>query len=98
MYTIEFSEMAVGHLEEVKPFIRNRILDEIEEQLTTEPVRITRRKKTLKGVKPPWLRVPPVWQLRIEDYRVFYDVDEQLKTVTVHAVLFKGKKTTGEIL
>ncbi|MBN2497906.1 MAG: type II toxin-antitoxin system RelE/ParE family toxin [Deltaproteobacteria bacterium] len=98
MYSIELSELAVEQLEKTKVFDQNRILDEIEKQLTREPTRKTKRKKILKGLKPPWLQAEPVWQLRIGDYRVFYDVDPKLETVTVHAVLYKGSKTTGEIL
>ena len=40
----------------------------------------------------------PVWRLRVGDHRVFYDVDEELKTVMVQRVPLKGRKTTREIL
>jgi len=98
MYSIDFSPTAAEHLEGVKPFDRKRILDEIEEQLAHEPTRKTRRKKILEGLDPQWQQVLPVWQLRIGDYRVFYDVEEESRTVIVHAILYKDRKTTGEIL
>ena len=51
----------------------------------------------LKG-KMRWEHVPPVWQLRVEDWRVFYDVDERARQVIVRAVRRKGKILTEEIL
>ena len=41
----------------------------------------------------------PVWELRIGEYRVFYDVDEQASLVMVRAIRHKPPhKTTEEIL
>jgi mRNA-degrading endonuclease RelE of RelBE toxin-antitoxin system len=43
--------------------------------------------------------VPPVWELRLDEDRVFYDVDETEKTVKVRAVRHKPPhKTTEEIV
>jgi len=39
-----------------------------------------------------------VWQLRIGDLRVFYDVEEKRQEVVVRAVRRKGTKTTKEVL
>ena len=76
---------------------RSQILDEIDIQLTHEPVRETRNRKVLVGLVPPWEHVPPVWELRIGDYRVFYDVHEKEKMVMVRAIRHKPPhKTTGE--
>ncbi|MBN1612341.1 MAG: hypothetical protein JW940_37265 [Polyangiaceae bacterium] len=61
-------------------------------------MRSGRRRKLLKGIEPPWNACRPVWQLRVADFRVFYDVDEQQRTVTVRAVRRKGIKATKEIL
>jgi mRNA-degrading endonuclease RelE of RelBE toxin-antitoxin system len=38
------------------------------------------------------------WQLRVGDFRVFYDVDVEQKAVIVRAVRRKGTRTTEEIL
>ena len=75
-----------------------RILKEVEAQLTKEPTRPTRRKKLLEGLVRPWVSVRPVWQLRVGDFRVFYDVDEEGQEVIVRAIRRKGTKTTKEIL
>ena len=75
------------------------ILDEIDIQLSHEPVRETRNRKILVGLVPPWEHVPPVWELRIGEYRAFYDVDENEKAVMVRAIRHKPPhKTTEEIL
>ena len=48
---------------------------------------------------PPWTAEPPIWELRVGDYRVFYDVSEADITVYVRAIRVKPPgKTTEEIL
>jgi mRNA-degrading endonuclease RelE of RelBE toxin-antitoxin system len=37
-------------------------------------------------------------QLRVGDYRVFYDVDEAENQVVIRHIRRKGQRTTGEIL
>ena len=54
--------------------------------LAYEPARATRRRKCLAALSPSFEHVPPVWQLRVGDFRVFYDVDEAGSTVHVRAV------------
>ena len=42
---------------------------------------------------------PPIWELRVGAYRVFYDVDEDLNVVYVRAVREKPPdKRTEDIL
>ncbi len=75
------------------------VLDTIDKQLLHEPTRQTRNRKILVSLIPPWEHVPPVWELRIGEYRVFYDVDEETSTVTIRAVRYKPPHmTTEEIL
>jgi len=53
----------------------------------------------LVGLVPPWEHVPPVWELRIGEYRVFYDIDEKAKLVMVRAIRHKPPhKTTEETI
>jgi mRNA-degrading endonuclease RelE of RelBE toxin-antitoxin system len=98
MFTIRFGELARQHLVDLRPFERNRILDEIESQLRSTPTVVTARRKVLVGATPSFEHVQPVWQLRVDDFRVIYDVDKRDHVVIVRAVLRKGNKTTGEIL
>ena len=67
--------------------------------LTREPGVETRNRKQLVSLVPPFEAVPPVWELRIREYRVFYDVSEEERTVYVRAVRRKpSHRSTGEIL
>jgi len=99
MYEIEYAEGVTDDLRRLRAHERKRILDTIEEQLNHQPMQGTRNKKPLMGLKPPWDRDEPVWELRIGIYRVFYEVDEAGQRVVVHAVRRKPPhQTTEEIL
>lgn len=78
---------------------RGQILDTMEELLRHEPNVETRNRKVLVNLVPPFESVPPVWELRVGEYRVFYDIDEEKEIVYVRAVRHKPpRKTTKEIL
>jgi mRNA-degrading endonuclease RelE of RelBE toxin-antitoxin system len=98
MFAIRFGEDAVAEIAGLRSAERSRLLDAIERQLTDEPAGTSRRKKMLSGLVPPWEQVRPVWQLRVGDVRVFYDVDEPNGFVIVRAVRRKKRKRTEEIL
>ena len=99
MYTILFSEGTGDDLGRVTASERTRILDRIEVQLRYEPTRRTRDRKILSGLVPPWEHIEPVWELRIGEYRVFYDVDPAESTVFIRAIRHKPPhKTTEDIL
>ena len=73
-------------------------MDEVDAQLVHEPATPSRRRRQLEGLVPPWDGIRPVWQLRVGDLRVFYDVDEARREVIVRAIRRKGSKTTKEVL
>lgn len=98
MFEIRFAEGAVADLDAVPVFRRAAILNAIERQLATTPLAKSRSRKELVGLVPPWDQVRPVWELRVGEYRVFYDVDEGGFLVVVQAVRRKGRKKTEEIL
>jgi mRNA-degrading endonuclease RelE of RelBE toxin-antitoxin system len=85
-YDIEVHQLAVDELDELRAYDQRIILDEIEQQLSHEPTVPTRRRKRLISLVPAFEYVPPIWQLRVGDFRVFYDVDEESKIVHVRAV------------
>lgn len=95
MYDIRFAEDVDEDLRRIPAFYRNRILDAIEDRLTHTPDSPTKNRKLLANLIPPWEAVPPVWELRVGEYRVFYDVSEEQSTVYVRAIRRKprGKKT-----
>jgi mRNA-degrading endonuclease RelE of RelBE toxin-antitoxin system len=98
-YEIEYAEGVVEDLAAVRAFRRKSILDAIEEQLAHQPTEQTRNRKILVGLVPPWEHVPPVWELRVGQYRVFYDVGEERRVVIVRAIRRKPPhQTTEEVL
>ncbi|MGH2725676.1 MAG: type II toxin-antitoxin system RelE family toxin [Actinomycetota bacterium] len=99
MFEIRFAVDVERDLRGIKAPDRRRILDTLEEQLSHEPNLETKNRKILVNLTPPFETVPPVWELRIGDYRAFYDVDEEQEVVYVRAVRRKSPhKTTEEIL
>lgn len=99
MFTIDYAHGVVADLKRVRAHERARILDAIEQQLQHQPTVETRNRKLLEGLVPPWEEVLPVWELRIGEFRVFYDVEDESETVTVRAIRHKPPdKTTEDIL
>lgn len=99
MFEITLTKGALSDLARVSAFHQVRILDAIEVQLSQQPLTRTRKRKPLvPGDIPPWEHEPPVWELRVGHFRVFYDVDTDLQHVVVRAVRLKGRKGTKEIL
>jgi mRNA-degrading endonuclease RelE of RelBE toxin-antitoxin system len=99
MFAIEYAEGVIEDISELRAFERSQLLDQVEEQLKHQPTQETRNKKLLMGLKPPWGEERPVWELRVGEYRIFYDVQEAQFMVTVRAIRRKPPhKTTEEIL
>jgi len=95
MFNVRFAEGVAQDLKRVPVFYRNQILDAIKRQLVNTPDSETRNRKILVKLVTPWEGIEPVWELRVGDYRVFYDVSRDNEVVYVRAVRRKpsGKKT-----
>jgi mRNA-degrading endonuclease RelE of RelBE toxin-antitoxin system len=63
-----------------------RILDAIDRHLADNPAQQTRNKKIIVGIRPPWYYEEPMRELRVGDFRVFYDVNEAESRVTVRGI------------
>jgi mRNA-degrading endonuclease RelE of RelBE toxin-antitoxin system len=101
MFAIRFSVGVERELRALRAYDQTLVLDGIEAHLSHRPDVGTRRRKMLEDFTAPeeWAAAPPIWQLRIEEFRVFYDVDREKQVVWVRAVRRKpAHKTTGEIL
>ena len=83
MYKIELTPEAIDDLHALKKRERQIIFQGIEDQLQHQPAQETRNRKRLR---PTQLAE---WELRVERYRVFYDVNEATGIVKVVAVGFK---------
>jgi mRNA-degrading endonuclease RelE of RelBE toxin-antitoxin system len=95
-YTIDVRDVAYDELKAIKPFHRRRIIDAIDRQLADQPNVETKDRKMLTGLQPDFEHDPPVWELRVGQYRVYYDVSEELKAVVVRAVREKPPHTITE--
>jgi len=95
-FKIEVARSAAAELKGLRPFDRKRLLDEMEKHLTHEPTVITRNRKCLGPLPAGFEHIPPIWELRAGEYRVFYDVDAQAEKVFVRAVRRKEPHQTTE--
>jgi mRNA-degrading endonuclease RelE of RelBE toxin-antitoxin system len=98
-FLIEVTGSAGKELQGIRPFDRKRIVSEIDTQLRHEPTTATKNRKCLEALSPTFEHVPPVWELRVGEYRVFYDVDSDGEKVFIRAVRRKlPEQTTGEVV
>ena len=88
MYRIELIPEAIEDLAPFRKFDQVRIVAGIEAQLTHDPATETRNRKRLR---PNQLAE---WALRIDNFRVFYDV---LPADTLVKVLAVGEKRENEL-
>jgi len=99
MFEIEVAAEVRADLKKIRPYDRNLVLDAIAEQLRHEPDRETKNRKQVPCLIPTFEAIPPIWELRVGSYRVFYDVDREEKKVYVRAVRKKPPhRRTEEIL
>jgi mRNA-degrading endonuclease RelE of RelBE toxin-antitoxin system len=96
VFEIRFAEGVEKDLRNIRIYYRNQILDAIEEQLAHEPDTRTRNRKLLENLIPRWQTVAPIWELRVGEYRVFYDVSPTESVVDVRAVRRKPRGTKTE--
>ena len=96
MFEIRFAEGVEDDLRKIRIYYRNQILDAIEEQLAHEPETRTENRKLLENLIPPWQTVASIWELRVGEYRVFYDVSPTESVVYVRAVRRKRRGTKTE--
>jgi mRNA-degrading endonuclease RelE of RelBE toxin-antitoxin system len=85
-YEIVVHELAVQELEAIRAFDQRRILADIRAQLSDQPGVPTRRRKCLIDLTPSFEHEPPVWELRVGEFRVFYDVSVDELLVNIRAV------------
>ena len=82
-YEIEYSNDAIDHLRHLTARQRSILFDAVDEQLANQPNVETRNRKLMR---PNPLAV---WELRIEDLRAYYDIDESKQLVIINAIGIK---------
>jgi mRNA-degrading endonuclease RelE of RelBE toxin-antitoxin system len=95
-FEIIVHEAAVEELEALRMFDQRIIVDAIGEQLKHQPTVPTRRRKSLGALALAFENVPPLWELRVGHFRVFYDVDKASNCVHVRAVRRKEPRQRTE--
>ena len=93
-FTVKIDPTALAELESIRAFDRKRIVQAMKEQLTHEPIVVTRNRKLLIEVQASFSHDLPLWELRVGDFRVFYNVEEDV--VVVRAIRAKPPHQTME--
>ena len=85
-YRIEFVDGAKADLGALRKTDRVTVLDRIERHLTHQPTLQgkSRIKRLRAGTFPPY-------RLRVEEFRVYYDVDEQRQVVVILGIVPKAE-------
>jgi mRNA-degrading endonuclease RelE of RelBE toxin-antitoxin system len=90
-HEIRYAEEAVADIRALRKFDQQKILEGIELHLTHQP-----RKESKSRIKA---MLQPFWsqyRLRLDDFRVYYDVDDEGQLVHVLRVLLKTTQPTPE--
>ena len=82
-YRIAFSRNSLSHLRVFTAREQRIIASAVTELLSNEPTVPTRNRKEMRP------NLIAVWELRIGDFRVYYDVDEEESIVDIRAVGIK---------
>lgn len=86
LYRIEFVRSAKDDLRLLPKTDQVKALDRIERHLTHEPKRQSKsRIKRLRG------KTFPPYRLRVDEFRIYYDVDDQNRIVIVYGVVPKDQ-------
>lgn len=89
-YTLSFAPEVIRHLDVIESKYHGLLQRTIQEQLTHAPTEETRHRKPLEQPAP----FAASWELRCgpdNRFRVFYDVDSELREVQVLAVGVKDR-------
>ena len=80
LFDIGFTPEALEDLRLFRKGDRRRIVEAVEAQLSHEPGRETRNRKRLRPNRMA------EWELRIDRFRVFYDIEDSARLVKIEAV------------
>jgi mRNA-degrading endonuclease RelE of RelBE toxin-antitoxin system len=98
-FTIDIDEDALHELADLKAFHRKKIANEIDKQLVHQADTPSKNRKLLQPEKPETEFDVPLWELRVGEYRVIYEVDRDQSMVHVRAVRHKPpEKRTKDIV
>ena len=90
-YEIRYAEAAVEDIRGLRAFDQSKVMNGIEEYLTLQPCRESKSRIKAKS-QPFWSQ----FRLRVDDFRVYYDVDEEEHVVNVLRAVKKGSAPTPQ--
>jgi mRNA-degrading endonuclease RelE of RelBE toxin-antitoxin system len=82
-YRIALSRVSLSHLQALTAREQRLIRDALTEQLSYEPNVSTRNRKQMRP------NLLAVWELRVGDFRVYYDIDAGESIVDIRAIGIK---------
>jgi mRNA-degrading endonuclease RelE of RelBE toxin-antitoxin system len=88
MFEVRFTQEAIDDLRSFRSYDQQQVITAIESQLEHQPTNVTRNRKRLR---PNQLAE---WELRVGDFRVFYDADSARAVVSIVAV---GRKQGNKL-
>ena len=98
-FTIVFDQDAKHELAGLKAFTQRKIAQAIDDQLIHQPDVGSKNRKVLTDVPADFEFEPPLWELRVGEFRVFYEVDRDAERVHVRAIRHKPpEKRTKDVL
>ncbi|MGQ0594134.1 MAG: type II toxin-antitoxin system RelE family toxin [Gammaproteobacteria bacterium] len=83
MFEVRITPEALDDLQRLRKHESKRIFDELERQLTVQPAIETRNRKRLRPNRVA------EWELRIDRFRIFYDVNDPTQSIKIVAVGYK---------
>ena len=97
-FAIGYRPAAKAEMDSLRAFDARKIEIAIDENLTYEPFGTTRNRKPLPEIRASFDYVPPLWELRVGEFRIFYDTGGQRGVVLIRAIRHKPSgKITKEI-
>ena len=95
-FTVELASSAREELRSMRPFDRQAVLEKVRQVLTSQPDVETRNCKALHGLKVPWDQVGDTRELKVDEYRVFFEIELGINNVVVKAIRHKPPHLTTE--
>ena len=90
-FEIRLADEAQQDLKVLRTFDRTGITKGIEQHLTHQPQQVS-KSRIKRMVEPFWCQ----YRLRVDEFRVYYDVDDTNQIVNVLRIIEKGRDTTPE--
>jgi mRNA-degrading endonuclease RelE of RelBE toxin-antitoxin system len=89
-FTTVFAEQAIDELNALRRFDQQKVIEAIDTHLRYEPTKVSRSR--IKQMSQPfWSQ----YRLRVDEFRVYYDVDEGARSVRILRILEIGREQTA---